>query len=119
MIGAGWWARLKDQLLSSLQLAIEKRWPQLWSGNGGGDKPPFIDTQGLRLLLETDRPEQRQFLGVDQRGKNRLELNSEEALEILSSPRILSYLPELLDADLSKIPAAGDVYWQSCDTFDN
>ncbi|MCY2980339.1 MAG: TIR domain-containing protein, partial [Planctomycetota bacterium] len=51
-------ARQADKLVSSYQLAIQQRWRELWSGDGTSDKPPFIDTQGLRLLLETDRPEQ-------------------------------------------------------------
>lgn len=88
-------ARQAEQLISSYQLAIQQRWQELWCGDGTSDKPPFIDTQGLRLLLETTRLEQRHFLGVDPRGKNRLELTPQEALEILSTPRDLAYLREL------------------------
>ena len=112
-------ARQPDRLISSYQRAIQQRWQELRYGDGTSDKPPFIDTQGLRLLLETNRPEQRNILGVDQRGKNRLECVPQEALEILSTPRVLWYQRKLPDADLRKMPAAGDVYWQSHDTFDN
>ena len=55
--------------------------------------------------------ESRRFLGSDARGQDRLDSIPKEAHEILSTPRVLSYLRNLPDADLKRVRTSGDVYW--------
>jgi len=50
--------RQLEQLLASYQLAVEREWQERWADDTADNKPPFIDTQGLRLLLQTERPQQ-------------------------------------------------------------
>ncbi|MCY2977756.1 MAG: TIR domain-containing protein, partial [Planctomycetota bacterium] len=99
------WKRCRI-VISGRPHALQRHWQALFASHlGWGWRFVQVD--------EFTPDQQRQFLGVDQRGKNRLELIPQEAREILSTPRVLSYLRKLPDAELRKIRTAGDVYWHS------
>ena len=99
------WKRCRI-VISGRPHALQRHWQALFASHlGWGWRFVQVD--------EFTPDQQRQFLGVDQRGKNRLELIPQEAREILSTPRVLSYLRKLTDAELRKIRTAGDVYWHS------
>ncbi|MCO6455390.1 MAG: SUMF1/EgtB/PvdO family nonheme iron enzyme [Pirellulaceae bacterium] len=93
-------------VISGRPHALERHWSQL-----------FATELGYRWRFakveEFTADEQRRFLGTDDRGRDRLDLIPREACEILSTPRVLSYLRALPDSDLRKIRTAGDVYWLS------
>jgi len=74
----------------------------------------YLTFSRMPAHLDEFTPEQQErFLGSDRRGRNRLRMIPAEAHEILSTPRVLSYLRDLPDADLKKIRTAGDVYWHA------
>ena len=93
-------------VISGRAHAIQRHWTQLFATElGHGWQFVQVD--------EFTPEEQRRFLGSDSDGKNRLDLIPEDAREILSTPRVLSYLRGLPDKALHKIRTVGDVYWHS------
>lgn len=93
-------------VISGRPYALQWHWSQLFS--------PELGFGWRFVQVDAFTPdEQRRFLGSDGRGKARIDLIPEEAREILSTPRVLSYLRNLADADLRKIRTTGDVYWLS------
>ena len=93
-------------VISGRPHAIQRHWTQLFATDSGHGWQ-FVQVD------EFTPEEQRLFLGADGNGKDRLDLIPEEAREILSTPRVLSYLRGLSDTDLHKIRTVGDVYWHS------
>ncbi len=93
-------------VISGRPHAIQRHWSQIFATN---------HEHGWKFVqVDEFKPdEQRQFLGSDGGGTDRLDLIPEEAREILSTPRVLSYLRGLPDQDLHRIRTVGDVYWHS------
>ena len=81
----------------------------------------FHQTADWRFLQldEFTEPEQRQFLGqvadgaAAEQEQDRFDLIPEEARQILSVPRVLEYLRELTDEELTTIRTPSDVYWRA------
>jgi serine/threonine protein kinase len=93
------WDRVRI-ILSSRPHALQRSWEDLFEGIGWR----FV------RLDEFDERQQRQYLGKDAGGRDRLEAVPEKAREILSVPRVLEYLRKLPDAELGKIRTPSDVY---------
>ena len=93
-------------VISGRPFALQRHWWQLFATELGC---------GWRFMQvdEFTPDEQRRFLGADAHGKSRVDLIPQEAREILSTPRVLSYLRDRDDGELKKIRTGGDVYWLS------
>ncbi|NLS93549.1 MAG: SUMF1/EgtB/PvdO family nonheme iron enzyme [Planctomycetaceae bacterium] len=83
-------------VISSRFFAVHQWWDKLFAGD-----PSWRFVQ----LQEFSEPEQRATLG------DRYDAIPAEARQILSVPRVLDYVRQMKDEDLSALRTASDVYW--------
>jgi serine/threonine protein kinase/formylglycine-generating enzyme required for sulfatase activity len=98
------WDRVRI-ILSSRPHALQRHWGELFES-------PRIPWRFVQLD-EFDEHQQRDYLGKDASGEDRIKAVPEEAREILSVPRVLEYLRKLPDAELRTIRSTSDVYWRA------
>jgi len=86
--------------------ALQRHWDDLFAG-------PDHHRWRFVQVDEFDESQQRQYLGRTAEGRERFEMLPLEDREILGTPRVLAYLRELPDAQLSLIHTQADVYWRA------